>query len=123
MAPSETLNCILCSSEDENAVSLEENRDFPEYAKKKKLTDSPKKIDECKKQLLKVLLLTNPCIKGSGKIHIRLQKLMAISMLFTVFHATKHYMPSYGSRRRKATLHNSTSQNYGKISKKHSQSR
>ena len=70
MASSETLNCILCSSEDENAVSLEENRDFPEYAKKKKLTDSPKKIDERKKQLLKVLLLTNPCIKGSGKIHI-----------------------------------------------------
>ena len=51
--------------------------------------DSPKKTDECKKQLLRVLLLTNACIKESGKVRIQLQKLMATSMLFTVFHTNE----------------------------------
>ena len=86
MSLSETLNCIYFSSEEENAVSIEENKDLPKSAKKKKLMDSPKKTDERKKQFLKVLLLTNPCIKESRKILIQLQKLMALSMLFTVFH-------------------------------------
>ena len=49
MASSETLDCILSSSEEENAVSVEENRDLPKSAKKKKLMDSPKKTDERKK--------------------------------------------------------------------------
>ena len=86
MSLSETLNCIYFSSEEENAMSIEENKDLPKSAKKKKLMDSRKKTDERKKQLLKVLLLTNPCIKESRKILIQLQKLMALSMLFTVFH-------------------------------------
>ena len=86
MSLSETLDCIYSSSEEENAVSIEENKDLPKSAKKKKLMDSPKKTDERKKQFLKVLLLTNPCIKESRKILIQLQKLMALSMLFTVFH-------------------------------------
>ena len=51
---------------------------------------SPKKADASKKnQLLKVLLVTNPCIKKSGKVLIQLQKLMATSMLFTAFHANE----------------------------------
>ena len=86
MSLSETLDCIYFSSEEENAVSIEENKDLPKSAKRKKLMDSRKKTDERKKQLLKVLLLTNPCIKESRKILIQLQKLMALSMLFTVFH-------------------------------------
>ena len=49
-------------------MSIEKNKDLPKSAKKKKLIDSPKKTDECKKQLEKVLLLTNPCIKENGKM-------------------------------------------------------
>ena len=53
MASSETLDCILSSSEEENAVSVEENRDLPKSAKKKKLMDSPEKTDERKKTAFK----------------------------------------------------------------------
>ena len=53
MASSETLDCILSSSEEENAVSIEEYRDLPKSAKKKKLMDSPKKSDERKKAAFK----------------------------------------------------------------------
>ena len=53
MASPETLDCILSSSEEENAVSIEENRDLPKSAKKKKLMDSPKKTDERKKTAFK----------------------------------------------------------------------
>ena len=85
MASSETL-CILSSSEEKNAVSIEENRDLPKSAKKKKFMGSPKKTDERKKQLLKVLRFTNTCLKESGKI---LQELMATSILFSVFYANE----------------------------------
>ena len=53
MALSETLDCIYSSSEEENAVSIEENKDLPKSAKKKKLMDSPKKTDEPKKTAFK----------------------------------------------------------------------
>ena len=89
MASSETLHCILSSSEKENAVSIAENSDLRKSAKKKKLMGSPKKTNLHKKQYLKVLLLTNPCIKESWKILIQLQKLMATGMLFTVFRASQ----------------------------------
>ena len=53
MASSETLDCILSSSEEENAMSIEENRDLPKSAKRKKLMDSPKKTDGRKKTAFK----------------------------------------------------------------------
>ena len=49
MASLETINCILSSSEEENAVFIEENTYLPKSAKKKKRMDTPKKTDECKK--------------------------------------------------------------------------
>lgn len=58
------------SLEEENAVSVEENRDLLKLAKMKRLMDSPKITAEIKKQLLKSLLLSNPCIMESGKILI-----------------------------------------------------
>ena len=49
--------------------------------------DSPNKTDEDKKTAFKgTTTYTNPRKKESGKIPIQLQKLMATSMLFTVFH-------------------------------------
>ena len=42
-------------------MSIEENRDLPKCQKKKKLRIVQKKLMSVKKQLLKVLLLTNPC--------------------------------------------------------------
>ena len=90
MALSEALHCILSSSEKENAVSIAENSDLRKSAKKKKLMGSPMKTNlHKKKQYLKVLLLTNSCIKQRWKILIQLQKLMATGMLYTVFHASQ----------------------------------
>ena len=87
MALSETLDCVLSSSEEENTVPIEEKRYLPKSAKKKKLMDSPNKTDEDKKTAFKgTTTYTNPRKKESGKIPIQLQKLMATSMLFTVFH-------------------------------------
>ena len=85
MASSETLECVLSSSGEENTLSIEEKRYLPKSTKKKKFMDSPNKTDKDKKTAFTVLLLTNPRVKGSGKIP-KLQKLMATSMLFTVFH-------------------------------------
>ena len=53
MASSETLECVLSSSEEENTVSLEEKRYLPKSAKKEKLMDSPNKTDEDKKTAFK----------------------------------------------------------------------
>ena len=50
-------------------------------AKKKRLIDSPKKVDECKKGTG----TNKPIIKEIDKI----QKLMTTSMIFTVFHANE----------------------------------
>ena len=93
MASSETIDCILSSSEEENAVFIEENRDLPKVQKRRNLWIVRRKLMSLIKQLLKVLLLTNLCIKESGEIRIQLQKLMATSMLLTAFHANETLHP------------------------------
>ena len=123
MASSETLHCILSSSVKENAVSITENRNLRKSAKKKKLMDSPKKTNLHKKTVFKgaatyksmyktQLEKNYPVAEANGNRH-------AFYCIPCKRNITCHHM---GLRDKKTTtLQNSISQNYGKVSQKHSQ--
>ena len=117
----ETLDCILSSSEEKNAVSIEENRDLPKSAKKNKFIDSPKKSNERKKTAIKDVTTYKLMYKREWENTYLIAEANGNKYAFYCT-PCKRNIACHHMGLGDVKQHCRTPQNYGKISQKHSQS-